>query len=357
VSRRIAAPGERARLKAVLDGLREGDEGFIARTACEGVADTDLASDIEFLRDLFRAIGERAASAKAPSLLHADLDLPLRATRDLVTPDTKRIEVDDAEDLARIRDFLGRFLPGATERVLSYDGRTPLFEARGVEKQLGRALARRVSLDSGGYIVIDRTEALTAIDVNTGSFVGSQDLESTILQTNLEAAREVVRQLRLRDIGGLIVVDFIDMTDGGHRAQVEAAFSEALADDRARTSVLPISEFGLLQVTRRRQREDLGAQLLVACPSCAGNGTVRSPETLAYSLLREMRRNGNAARVGEELLLRAAPAVLDFVFGYEKPAFRKLESEIGAPVRVVPDPQVGPDGFVMSWRKLPAERA
>ena len=269
VSRRITDETERERLRRVLEGFGPGS-GWIARTAARGGEASEFLSDRRYLEDLSAQIRRKAGNANAPALLFRELDLARRSVRDLVTPDFAAIRVDDPETRDRIAEFLSAVAPKLVPRVELYEEPEPLFERFGVEAEIGNALKNRVPLRSGGYLVINQTEALVAIDVNTGKFVGSGALEDTVFATNLEAVAEVARQIRLRDLGGILVVDFIDMEDPEHRQEVFESFDAELAKDRARTRVLQISEFGLVEITRQRTRGNLEKTLTAACPCCGG---------------------------------------------------------------------------------------
>ena len=333
VSRRIENPEERTRLKSVVDALCQPGEGFIARTACEGRSEDELAEDVAYLREMHAAIRDAAVDETAPKCLHSDLDLPLRSLRDLLTDDITDVLVDDVEDHARVEAFVNRFLPRFSTRVQMWRGEKPLFEAASIDKGLGRALSRKVPLPSGGYLVIDHTEALIAIDVNTGRYVGSSTLEDTIVEVNIEAARVIPEQLRLRDIGGLIVIDFIDMSDAENRKRVDAELIAAMANDKARCSVLPISEFGLAQMTRHRVRDALGRRMTVPCASCGGEGSHRAPEVLTYDVLRAIEAMVGATPQGV-LVVRCAPQVISWLGENEKGAVSSLEKRLGAKVRL-----------------------
>ena len=347
VSRRIDDPEERERLRLLVEGVKRPGEGFIARTACEGRTDEELTEDIDYLRELYASIEEAKDGASPPTCLHSDFDLTLRSVRDLVDDGVARILLDDMEEHARVAAFVERFLPRFADRVELWSGDRPLFSAAGVEKGLGRALSRKVGLPSGAYLVIDHTEALTAIDVNTGRYVGKKSLKDTILEVNLEAAKAVPEQLRLRDIGGLIVVDFIDMTDPDHRRQVDEALLEAVQGDKARCSVLPLSEFGLSQMTRHRVRDDLGRQLTVPCKVCNGEGKLRAPEVIAYDVLRAISVMVGATPQGE-LVVRCAPQVISWIGANEKGAVRILEERLGSRVRLEGDRELD-DRWSVAW--------
>jgi ribonuclease G len=351
VSRRIVDKTERERLRGLVESWRQGDEGFIVRTACEGISEGALAADVSWLRQLWGGVAARIGRTSAPAAVHEELDLVLRALRDLMTTKVDRILIDDRRDHERALDFLQRFMPALAERLDLYEDKTPLFESTGVERQIARALGRRVQLPSGGHIVIDHTEALTAIDVNSGRYTGGRDLEETTLQVNLEAVQVVAHQLRLRDIGGLIVVDFIDMEELPNRQKVEEALAAALASDPARCTALPISEFGLVEMTRRRVREDLARNLMDPCGLCGGTGRLKSSETVAYEILRELQRNvGGASGAVQELIVRCEPQVSEQLRIHELPALQALERAFGAPVRVVPEEDFHRERFTVSFQ-------
>ena len=269
VSRRITDEAERERLRRILEEFGPG-AGWIARTAAEGRGVSEFLSDKSYLEELAGRIRARSEKASGPLLLHRELDVALRSLRDLVTLDCAAIRVDDAPTFERMREFLAAAAPDLVSRLELYEGAEPLFEKFGVEKEIEGALKNRVHLASGGSVVIHQTEALVAIDVNTGKFVGSDALEETVFATNLEAVAEIARQIRLRDLGGILVVDFIDMEDPEHRREVVERFEKELSRDRARTRLLQISEFGLVEITRQRSRGNLEKTLTHPCPCCAG---------------------------------------------------------------------------------------
>jgi ribonuclease G len=290
VSRRITDEEERRRLRDILETLVPHGGGFVARTAAETRTPEELQADLEFLRQVWNDILTRMESMSAPATLYEDLDLALRSVRDLVTPELDRIIVDDADEYERLTRFMRRFMPRYLDRVTHYTGGDALFDAYGVEIELNRALGRKVWLKSGGYLIIDQTEALTAIDVNTGRFVGRRNLEDTILRTNMEAIQEVVTQLRLRNLGGIIIIDFIDMEQEQNRNRVFTALTEALEQDRAKTNILKISELGLVEMTRKRVRESLLRTLSEPCYYCEGSGFLKSEVTMAHEVYRELAR-------------------------------------------------------------------
>jgi ribonuclease G len=334
VSRRIEEPEERARLKALVEELRPPTAGFIIRTACDGLSKREIQGDVRFLTRLWSRILKKSEANAAPTLLHYDMDLILRSIRDLFTADIQRVCVDSGRDYQRITEFLETVMPRFTDRVEHYTASEPIFDRFGIEPQINRALDRRVWLKSGGYIVIDHTEALTAIDVNTGRYVGKTTQEETVLRTNLEAARVIVEQLRLRNIGGLIIIDFIDMEKAINRRKVHDALTEAVRKDKARTNILHISELGLVEMTRKRRRESLLQQLCEPCPTCDGRGMVRSVETLGYEILRRIRREAAVNPRVERLTIRTSPRVAQFLSSTEAGALEALERELGMKIAI-----------------------
>lgn len=327
ISRRIVDDEERRRLRGILEALVPEGGGFVARTAAEGRSAEDLRADLEFLRQVWNDILTRMESGPAPLTLYEDLDLVLRSARDLVTPDLDEIIIDDPAEYDRLTRFMRRFMPRYTDRVKRYEGPDPIFDAYGVEIELNRALGRKVWLKSGGYLIIDQTEALTAIDVNTGRYVGKRNLEETILKTNLEAVHEIVRQLRLRNIGGIIIVDFIDMEKEANRDRVYTAFAEALRRDRAKTNILEISELGLVEMTRKRVRESLLRTVSEPCFYCQGSGFLKSRTSVAYDIYREVVRE---AQFIDEPAIRVAvhPRVAQVLREQEASMMETLEAQV-----------------------------
>lgn len=314
VSRRIADGRERKRLREAVESVRPAEGGFIVRTACEGLTKKEIQDDMKFLLRLWGRITQKREACGAPALVHDDMDVVLRIIRDVFTPDVHEVIIDDADDYARINEFITTFMPRLTGRVKLHDLPAPIFDHYKVEAQITKALDRRVPLKSGGHIVIDRTEALTAIDVNTGRFVGKRNQEETMLQTNLEAAEVVVDQLRLRNIGGLIIVDFIDMERAANRTKVTDALRAALKKDKTRSNVRKISELGLVQMTRKRTRESLQQQLCAPCEHCEGTGRIQSVPTTAYRLLRQLRSQVSRQPHAQAVAVRAHQQVIDFLY-------------------------------------------
>jgi ribonuclease G len=301
VSRRIEHDAERKRLRQLADKLRPNGMGVIVRTAAEGVSEKELADDVQFLQAMWSKVEERSRSSRAPALVYQDLRLIRRVVRDLFTGDVTRFVIDSPEEYARVSELLASFAPRLRGRLHLYREGEPIFERFGVEKELEKALRRKVWLKSGGYVVVDRTEALTVIDVNTGKYVGKTDLASTIFRTNLEAVGEIVRQITLRDIGGIILVDFIDMENEQHRRKVMQALNDAVRGDRSKVHIIDLTGLGLVEITRKRVYQDLEEVMRIPCPYCEGRGRVLSPETMALRVRRELRKH---LRTG------AAPAVI-----------------------------------------------
>jgi len=339
VSRRIRDERERERLRAVLRGLDLPPGGFILRTNAEGKGEAEFAQDVEFLGRLWKQIQTRYEQAAAPAVLHEEMDLTFRVVRDLFSPEVDEFVVDDRAAYDKCLGYVQALVPALADRVRLYTDRAPIFDAFGIEKDIEKALRRRVWLKSGGYIVIDHTEALVSIDVNTGKYVGKRDFEQTVLKINLEAANEVVRQIRLRDLGGIIIIDFIDMEAPEHREQVEKAVKRALGDDKARTNVLQISELGLVEMTRKRVRQDLRALLTQHCATCRGSGVVKSDETLAAEIFRAIQAKAAAeapAGEGREIVARVHPDVAAYLEREGREALQRLEAGLEVKITVQP---------------------
>jgi len=327
VSRRIRDDRERDRLRQIVRGLRPPAGGFIVRTVAEGKGEEEFASDVQFLIRLWEQVQARHNQASAPSLLHEERDLIFRVVRDLFSLDVEEFLVDTPAAYARCMEYTSSLVPALASRVKLYEGRTPVFEATGVEKEIEKALRRRVWLKSGGYIVIDQTEALVAIDVNTGKYVGKRDFEQTVLKINLEAVGEVVRQIRLRDLGGIIIIDFIDMEREEHRQQVFRALTKALSEDKARTNVLEISELGLVEMTRKRVRQGLQSLFCTPCPACKGSGVVKSDLTLAAEIFRKVQAAA-ADLGGQEILIRVRPEMAQYLEAEEREGLELLQETL-----------------------------
>jgi ribonuclease G len=333
VSRRITNDAERRRLRQIADRIRPEGMGVIVRTAAEGAAEDVLADDIAFLRQMWQRVLERARGVRAPALVYQDLKLIRRVVRDLFTDDVERFVIDSAEEHGRVADLLGSFAPHLKDRLVLHRDDEPVFEQYGVEREIDRALRRKVWLKSGGYIMIDRTEALTVIDVNTGKYVGKTDLASTILKNNLEAVGEIVRQITLRDIGGIILVDFIDMEKEEHRKKVLDALHEAVQRDRAKLHVIDLTALGLVEITRKRVYQDLEEIMRIPCPYCEGRGRVLSPETMAMRVRREIRKLTRTSKA-RAIQVEVHPQVAGVLLRDGAAWVRALEEASGKRLRV-----------------------
>jgi ribonuclease G len=337
VSRRIRDERERDRLRTALRTLDLPPGGFILRTNAEGKGEAEFAHDVEFLGRLWSQIQGRFETASAPAALHEEGDLTFRVVRDLFSPDIDEFVVDDRAAHDKVLGYVQALVPALADRVRLYTERAPVFDAFGIEKDIEKALRRRVWLKSGGYIVIDHTEALVSIDVNTGKYVGKRDFEQTVLKINLEAVTEVVRQIRLRDLGGIIIIDFIDMEVLEHREQVYKAVKRALAEDKARTNVLEISELGLVEMTRKRVRQDLRALLTQHCATCRGTGVVKSNETLATEIYRAVQARAAAEAppgAGREIVARVHPDLSAYLEAEGRPDLARLEAALEVKITV-----------------------
>ncbi|NLC70086.1 MAG: Rne/Rng family ribonuclease [Desulfuromonadaceae bacterium] len=333
ISRRIENEDEKERLRNIIDQLRKPGTGFIVRTAAEGKTREDLEMDVAYLAGVWEDIQQHQVKKIPPCLIHSDLDVTSRVLRDILTEDVERLIVDSEDEFRKINRFLQTFMPKLKISVELYGGDDPIFDAFGLEIEIARALGRKVWLKSGGYITIDQTEALTAIDVNTGRFVGKRNLEDTIFKTNLEAVREIAFQLRLRNIGGLIIIDFIDMEREIHREKVHGALEEALHNDRSKTNILKISELGLVEMTRKRVRESLGRTLCEPCPYCEGKGYVKSRPTVAYEILREVEREMQDCSSAEMSII-LHPDIAAFLFDEEHDGIESLENRYGKKINI-----------------------
>jgi ribonuclease G len=337
VSTRIEDEDERERLRGMVEELVasicDEQHGFIVRTVAEGVQPEALRRDMYYLRTLWQTVRERAGSAVHGERVYSDLPLMLRVLRDLASHEVDKIRVDSRENLAIVNDFAARYVPDMASRIEHYAGERPIFDLYGVEDEIQKALERKVQLKSGGHVVFDQTEAMTTVDVNTGAFVGHRNLEETILKTNLEAAQAVARQLRLRNLGGIIIIDFIDMRDDEHKRQVMRALEKALERDHARTQVLEVSSLGLVEMTRKRTRESLEHVLCEPCPTCTGRGSLKTSETVCYELFREILREARQFEAREVLVL-ASQSVVDRLLDEESASLAELQEFINRPVRL-----------------------
>jgi ribonuclease G len=336
VSRRIERDGERARLKELIHRMRKPGTGYIVRTVSEDIQEDEFRSDIDFLEFLWENIIKKKERLTAPALLHTDLDLIFRTIRDLFTNRVDRLIIDSKAEYERIRDFANTYLPNLSQRVELFDKDEPIFDYFEIEMEISKAIGRKVWLKSGGYIVIDHAEALTVIDVNTGRYVGKRNQEETILKTNLEAVKEIAYQLRLRNIGGIIIIDFIDMDRGRNREKVFGALQEAMALDRAQTNLLRISELGLVEMSRERVREDLLRVLCEPCSSCEGRGYTKTPTSVCYEIFREIRRLGSSPKE-KKIVVSVHPNVAALLCDEEHQGVEELEKEFHKKITVKSD--------------------
>ncbi|MEN7342570.1 MAG: ribonuclease G [Pseudomonadota bacterium] len=346
VSSRIEDEEERARLRGILESLtpENGSNGYIVRTAAEGASYDALRADMMFLDRLWEGIRETAGRVNGGRIVHEDLPLALRILRDMVQQDIERVRVDSESQFQRMREFASSFLPELTEKIELYSGRRPIFDLYGVEEDISRALERKVPLKSGGYLIFDQTEAMTTVDVNTGAFVGSSNLEDTLYRTNLEATVAIARQLRLRNLGGIIILDFIDMAEEVHREKVLEALQRALSADHAKCQVMPVSALGLVEMTRKRTRESLEHILCDACPTCDGRGLVKTPQTVCYEIFREILRQHRQFSF-DELMILAHQDVVELMLDEESAGLAEIAESTDKTVRLQAESLYAPDQY------------
>lgn len=354
ISQRIEDEDERLRLKNTIHAEREKFHtnlnkknknkssqnelpGYIVRTAAEGAKFSELISDVTFLNKLWGRINDRIQKSKAPSLVHEDLDLARRFVRDLAPMDVEKIRIDSELIHNKLLEFLNEFTPELSERLELYTGERPLFDHFNVEDDIEKALERKVNLKSGGYLIIEQTEAMVTIDVNTGAFVGYRNLEDTVFKTNLEAASALARQMRLRNLGGMIIIDFIDMKEEEHKRQVLRTLEKAIEKDKAKTQISEVSSLGLVQMTRKRNRESLEHTLCEVCPTCDSRGSIKTAQTICYEILRELHRSAMAYDAQKYLVL-ASQEVVDRMLDEETNHLAELELMINKPVKFQAEP-------------------
>lgn len=351
VSQRIEDDTERERLRAIVENYQpepdttapakekkkavtpaQPEGGFIIRTAAEGFGEDEILADIHFLHRLWRSVERRCKQAKEKTVIYEDLPLFMRTMRDFVRPEIEKIRIDSRENFVKLKEFVKEFVPALENRVEYYPGERPVFDLYGVEDEIQKALGRKVQLKSGGYLVVDQTEAMTTIDVNTGAFVGHKNLEETIFKTNLEAATAIVRQLRLRNLGGIIIIDFIDMEDPEHQRQVLRLLEKNLERDHAKTKLTGVTELGLVQMTRKRTRESLEQVMCEPCPTCEARGTLKTAETVCYEIFREILREERAYG-SETYLVLAAQPIVDRLLDEESASVADLELFINKTIK------------------------
>jgi len=341
ISQKIEEESERNRLKDLLSDIIEGHGfqfGFIVRTAADGAEEEALRADADFLVRLWQSIQEAAAIAGPGEVVYEDLPLALRIMRDLGgAADVEKVRIDSRGSYRKVMEFVDTFMPEMKPKIEHYPGARPLFDLYNVEDEIDKALQRKVQLKSGGYLIIDQTEAMTTIDINTGAFVGSRNLEETIFKTNLEAAQAIARQLRLRNLGGIIIIDFIDMLEAEHKRQVLRALERYMERDRAKSHICEVSSLGLVEMTRKRTRESLEHILCEPCPTCAGRGSLKTPETVCYEIFREIMREARQFADAKQLLVLAAQEVVDMLLDEESTSLAELEEFIGKPIQFQPE--------------------
>ncbi len=336
ISARIEDEDERERLRLIVEEmLAEKDLacGAIVRTVAEGMEREALESDLRYSLKLWDVVKERCSNRSAKSLVHEDLSLPLRVLRDMVTADVERVLVDSQSDYEAMQEFAETYLPDTSPAIERYKRRRPIFDLHGIEDEIHRSLDRNIPLKSGGYLIFDQTEAMTTIDVNTGGYVGHRNLEETIYRTNLEAAVAIARQLRLRNLGGIIIVDFIDMEEADHRSNVLQVLEQALARDHARHQITPVSPLGLVEMTRKRSRESLQHVLCEDCPSCDGRGFVMTAETVCFEVFREIIRQARQFEFDEVMVL-ANEGVIELLLDEQADSLAELEEQTGKSIRL-----------------------
>ncbi|MDV7105952.1 ribonuclease G [Vibrio sp. TH_r3] len=337
VSQRIDSENERDRLKKTVMEYCDEDGGFIIRTAAEGADEKELAQDAIFLKRLWKKVGERRVKYKTRSTLYGELGLSQRILRDFVGTELTRIQIDSRLVFETLKEFTSEFVPELTEKLALYEGDKPIFDMFDAENEIQRSLDRKVELKSGGYLIIDQTEAMTTVDINTGAFVGRRNLEETIFNTNIEATQAIARQLRLRNLGGIIIIDFIDMMSEDHRSRVVASLEQALSVDRVKTNINGFTNLGLVEMTRKRTRESIEHILCSKCPTCEGRGSVKTVDTVCYEVLREVTRV-NRAYEADKFVVYASPAVAETLEGEESHALAELEVFIGKQVKIQAEP-------------------
>ncbi|MDO8461672.1 MAG: Rne/Rng family ribonuclease [Deltaproteobacteria bacterium] len=333
ISRRIADDRERSRLRNFLEKVKPKEGGLIVRTMSEGASFKDLKQDVDYLEKMWQEICAKKDKCPSPSLVHSELGIVLKAIRDLFSEDIDRVVIDSASEGKKVRDFIESFMPRMKQVVEIYDATEPIFDAFGIEIEISRALGKKVWLKSGGYLIIDQTEALTVVDVNTGKFVGKKNLEDTILKTNLEAAREIAYQLRMRDIGGIIIIDFIDMERHTNRDKVYQTLKEVLKPDRAKTTITKITELGLVEMTRKRTRESLSRLLTETCFYCEGRGYLKNKPTVCHEIFRELKR-GLPDLKKNRIVVQAHPSIATLLTEEEHPGIEEWEKIAGKKVAI-----------------------
>lgn len=350
ISRKIEDEEIRERLKDLIQEIRPQGTGFIVRTVAENATREELEADMEFLMLLWDDIVDRAENSESRTLIHQDLDITLRSIRDFFTPDVDSLIIDDPVAHSKIVGHVKTFAPQLLDKISLYQENTPLFEAHNIEVEISRAIEKKVWLRSGGYIIIESTEALSVIDVNTGRYVGKSDLNDTIFKTNMEAAVEIAYQLRLRNIGGIIIIDFIDMENDSHREQLYTTFKEAVKKDKSRNNILKLSEFGLVQMTRKRISENLHQLMCEPCHYCGGEGMIKSRRTICYDIFRKISRNAKKHK-GGNVTLQVHPRIANLLNNEEELTKVKVEKEIGKRIIVASSKELHIEKYEIIWQR------
>jgi len=350
ISRKIEDEHIRQALRSKIDTLRPQGTGFIVRTVAEHAKEEELEADMEFLLLLWDEIKDLATISDIPSLVYEDLDITFRTVRDLFTLDVNSMIIDNKETYEKLLHFVKTFAPQLKDKISLYQDEIPLYESHGIEVEISRAVEKKVWLRSGGYIIIESTEALSVIDVNTGRFVGKNNLNETIFKTNMEAAREIAYQLRLRNIGGIIIIDFIDMEDENHREELFNEFKEAVKKDKSRINILKLSEFGLVQMTRKRSSENLHQMMCEPCHYCAGEGVLKSRRTICYDIFRKISRNAGKTG-GFTITLRVHPRIADMLKKEEQNTTSQLEKDTGKKLIIVPVKDLHIEKYEIIWQQ------
>ena len=349
ISQRIESKEERERLRKLVqncmtaEGLSE-QCGFILRTAAEGAGEEEIVSDTRYLQRVWKKVQERTKTVKAPGTIYEELPLHLRTFRDFIRPEVDKVLIDSRENFQNSQEFAKTFVPEVTDKLEYYPGERPIFDLYGVEGEIQKALGNKVQLKSGGYLIVDQTEAMSTVDVNTGGFVGHRNLEETIFKTNLEAATAIGRQLRLRNLGGIIIIDFIDMEDTEHQRQVLRLLEKVLNKDHAKTKISQVSELGLVEMTRKRTRESLGQMLCEPCHQCEGRGTTKTAETVCYEIFRELLREARAYEANAYLVL-ATQGVIDLLLDEESQSIADLEKFMGKTIKLQVEPMYSQEQY------------
>ncbi|MDH4320476.1 MAG: Rne/Rng family ribonuclease [Desulfobulbaceae bacterium] len=350
ISRKIEDEDIRQRLREDIEALRPAGTGFIVRTMAEDATHEELEADMEFLLHVWDEIQDTKDKIGVGSLVYEDLDITLRAVRDLFSPDISQVVVDDQVTYERIKRFVRIFAPNLEDKVHYYQEDVPLFDAYGIETDVGRALERKIWLRCGGYLYVEATEALTVVDVNTGRYVGKKGLEETIFKTNMEAVKEIAYQVRLRNIGGIIIIDFIDMEEEAHRDEVFRSLKEAVKKDKSRVNILRVSEFGLVQMTRKRNREDLAHMMCEPCHYCDGEGMHKSRRTVCYEIFRKISRNAKKMP-GAAVTVKVHPMVATMMLKDEAATMERLEDEVHKRLTIVSTKDFHIERYEITWEK------